>query len=49
MTEQTQKELLELSKKALQIISMLGNKNNTDFVFSLRDTIRKAESEDERR
>jgi hypothetical protein len=43
MTEETQKELIALAKKALSIISMAGK--DTDFVFDFRDLIRKAESE----
>jgi hypothetical protein len=45
MTEQTQKELLELSKKALTTISMLQKREYSDLVFQLRDVIRKAEQE----
>jgi hypothetical protein len=43
MTEETLKKLLELSKKAMTIISIAGQ--NHDLVFELRDLIRKAESE----
>lgn len=43
MTEETQKQLIEASKKALKIISVMGKES--DFVFELRDIIRKAESE----
>ena len=41
MTEELQKDLLEAAKKALTIISIDGK--NTDFVFYLRDLIRKCE------
>jgi len=44
MKSETQKELLEVSKKALMIISVDGR--HSDFVFKLRDLIRKCESED---
>lgn len=43
MTEETQKKLLALSKKAMTIISIAGK--NRDLVFEFRDLIRKAESE----
>jgi hypothetical protein len=43
MTEETLKKLLETSKKALKIISVAGKDH--EFVFELRDLIRKAESE----
>lgn len=43
MEEETQKKLLEASKKALTIISVSGK--DQEFVFELRDLIRKAESE----
>ena len=45
MTEQTQKELLTAAKKALTIISVARKRKERDFVFELRDLIRKAESE----
>jgi hypothetical protein len=45
MTEEDQKKLLELAKKALTIISVVRNKKNRDFVFELRDLIRKIEAE----
>lgn len=41
MTEELQKELLEAAKKALTIISVEGK--NIDFVFYLRDLIKKCE------
>jgi hypothetical protein len=47
MTEETQKELLALSKRALTLISVSGVE--PDFVFVLRDIIRKAESENDGR
>ena len=43
MEEETLKKLLEASKKALTIISVAGK--DQEFVFELRDLIRKAESE----
>ena len=43
MEEETLKKLLEASKKALTIISVSGK--DQEFVFELRDLIRKAESE----
>lgn len=43
MNEETLKELIDLSKKAMKIVSMAGK--NRDLVFDLRDVIRKAESE----
>lgn len=43
MTEETQKQLILAAKEALKIISVAGK--NSDFVFELRDIIRKAESE----
>lgn len=43
MTEQTQKELIAAAKKALTIISVAGK--DPDFVFELRDLIRKCEAE----
>jgi len=43
MEEETMKELLEALKKALTIISVAGNDH--DFVFELRDLIRKTDSE----
>jgi len=42
MTE-TQKELLAAAKKALTIIAVAGK--DEDFVFELRDIIRKVENE----
>jgi hypothetical protein len=42
MTE-AQKELLETAKRALKIIAVEGKE--TDFVFELRDIIRKVENE----
>lgn len=45
MNEETQKELLKLSKKALSIVSMHGGRKNRDFVFELRDLIRQIEKE----
>lgn len=39
----SQEELLEASKKALKIIAVAGL--NKDFVFHLRDIIRKIEAE----
>ena len=47
MTEETQKELLAASKRALTLISVSGVE--PDFVFVLRDIIRKAESENDGR
>jgi len=41
MAEEDIKELLEAAKKALKIISVEGK--NIDFVFYLRDLIRKCE------
>jgi hypothetical protein len=43
MEEETLKKLIEASKKALTIISVAGKDN--EFVFELRDLIRKADSE----
>lgn len=43
MEEETQKKLIQASKKALTIISVAGK--DQEFVFELRDLIRKAESE----
>jgi hypothetical protein len=42
--EETQKELIAAAKKALAIISVEGK--NQDFVFELRDLIRKYEAKD---
>lgn len=42
MDADTKRQLIEAAKKALTIISVAGN--NTDFVFELRDLIRKAEA-----
>jgi hypothetical protein len=44
MNEETQKELLAASKKALAMISIAGL--DTNFVFEFRDLIRKCESEE---
>jgi len=41
MEEETMKELIEALKKAMTIISVAGNDH--DFVFELRDLIRKTE------
>jgi hypothetical protein len=43
MNEETQKELLRLSKRALTLVS--SRSLDSDLVFELRDIIRKAESE----
>lgn len=43
MTEETQKLLVELAKKALVEVSL--RQGGTELVFSLRDAIRKAEEE----
>ena len=43
MNEETQDLVLELAKKALAMLSM--QQGGTDFVFQLRDAIRKAEEE----
>lgn len=43
MKKETEKDLIEAAKKAMKIISVAGK--NEDFVFELRDLIRKAESE----
>jgi hypothetical protein len=43
MEEETQKELLRLSKQALALVS--SRSLDGDLVFDLRDIIRKAESE----
>lgn len=42
MDDATQKELLVAAKKALKIIAAAGQ--NEDFVFELRDLLRKAEN-----
>lgn len=42
MTQETQNQLIEAAKKALKIISVAGKES--DFVFELRDIIRKAEN-----
>jgi hypothetical protein len=54
MTKETQKELLAAAKKALAMISISkmmidykGAKLDVDFVFELRDLIRKCESEEQ--
>jgi hypothetical protein len=44
MEKETGRKLLELSKKALVLISI--REGGTDLVFELRDVIRKAESEE---
>lgn len=46
MTDQTQKELLRIAKRALSTIAILQKRKNTDLVFQLRDVIRKAEKEE---
>lgn len=43
MTEETVTELLRLSKKAMVFLSV--NCKDRDFVFQMRDIIRKADSE----
>lgn len=43
MTEETQKKMIELSKKALVLLSV--REGGTELVFQLRDIIRKAEEE----
>lgn len=43
MTEETQRLVLELAKKALAELSV--RQGGTDLVFMLRDAIRKAEEE----
>lgn len=43
MNEETQKELIDLAKRAVTFLSM--NCNDRDFVFKFRDAIRKAEIE----
>lgn len=44
MEKETANRLLELSKKALTLVSI--REGGTDLVFELRDVIRKAESEE---
>lgn len=44
MTKETQKELLAAAKKAMAMISIA--RLDVNFVFELRDLIRKCESED---
>lgn len=43
MSEETQMELLKVSKKALVLLSL--ESKDRDFVFTIRDIIRKAEKE----
>lgn len=43
MTEQTQSELLAVAKEAMKLISVHGI--DSDFVFKIRDIIRKVEQE----
>jgi hypothetical protein len=43
MNEETQNQLIIAAKKALKIISVAGS--DSEFVFELRDIIRKAEAE----
>lgn len=43
MSYETQMELLRVSKKALVLLSI--NSKDRDFVFEIRDVIRKAERE----
>lgn len=45
MNEETQRLMLEYAKKALAMLSM--QHGGTDFIFEMRDLIRKAESERE--
>lgn len=44
MSENSQKKLIQLAKKALSIISINGK--NEDFVYELRDFIRQVEKEE---